>query len=77
MTEHESTGCKCFLPSCLRTGPIRTFKLKGIKTLIECAAERNDQETLTKMQATLDSEGEQASVSLHKGVIAHTHPGIT
>ena len=67
MTERGSTGCKCFLPSCLRTGPIRTFKLKGIKTLIECAAERNDQETLTKMQATLDSEGEQASVSLHKG----------
>ena len=30
-------------PSCMRSGPLNTFKLQGVKRLIECAADRHDQ----------------------------------
>ena len=42
------------------------FKVQAIKKLIECAIARYDDETRTKVQAVLDSQGEQASVELHK-----------
>ena len=44
-----------------------------VKRLIECAADWNDQETLTRIQAILDSEGEQASWTPQKAVITHLH----
>ncbi len=56
------TGTKC----CLRSGPMRTFKVKGIEMVLKCAAERNDEETIVKMQAVLDGEGQLAAVTLHK-----------
>ncbi len=30
---------------------MRTFKVKGIEMVLKCAAERNDEETIVKMQA--------------------------
>ncbi len=60
------TGTKCFLPSWLRSGPMRAFKVKGIEMILNSAAERNDEETIVKMQAVLDGEGQLAAVTLHK-----------
>ena len=54
---------KCLLPTCNRSGPLNTFKVQAV---IECATEQHDDETGNKMQACLDSQGEQASVKLHK-----------
>ncbi len=45
---------------------MRTFKVKGIEMVLKCAAERNDEETIVKMQAVLGGEGQLAAVTLHK-----------
>ena len=37
-----------------------------MKRLIECATERHDNESRSKVQAILDSQGEHASVEVHK-----------
>ena len=57
---------KCLLPTCNRSGPLNTFKVQAVKKLIECATEQHDDETCNKMHAILDSQGEQASIKLHK-----------
>ena len=57
---------KCLLPTCSKSGPLTTFKLPAVKKLIDCATERQDDETRRRMQSILDSKGEQASVELHK-----------
>ena len=57
---------KCLLPTCRRSGPLIIFRVKADRKLIECATERHDDETRSKVQAILDSQGEQASVQLHK-----------
>lgn len=57
---------KCLIPTCSRSGQLKTFKLQGVKRLIECATERHDNETRSRVQAILDSQGEQASVEVHK-----------
>ena len=57
---------KCLLPTCRRSGPLIIFRVKAVRKLIECTTERHDDETHSKLQAILDSQGEQASVQLHK-----------
>ena len=57
---------KCLLPTCSKSGRLSIFKLQAVKKLIECAVERHDLEIRDKMQGILNSQGEQASVQLHK-----------
>ena len=57
---------KCLLPTCSKSGRLTIFKLQAVKKLIECAVERHDLEIRDKMQDILNSQGEQASVQLHK-----------
>lgn len=57
---------RCLLPSCKSSGSLKTFKIQAVKKLIECAAERGDGETYDNLQTILSSQGEQASVQLHK-----------
>ena len=57
---------KCFLPTCSKSGQLKTFKLQAVKKLIECAKERYDDETRNRLQAILESEADKASVEIHK-----------
>lgn len=65
MAENIVTHEKC-LPNCSSYGPLQKFKLRGIQKLIECARERHDDYTQNRMQAIWDSQGDEASVELHK-----------
>lgn len=56
----------CLLPNCSGCGPLQLFKVRGIKKLIDCATERHDDKIHSTLQSTIDSQGEQASVELHK-----------
>jgi hypothetical protein len=66
MAEAVINDGRCLLPTCSSPGPHTTFKLQAVKKLIDCATERHDNETRHRMQTMLDSQGEQASVELHK-----------
>ena len=57
---------KCLLSTCSKSGPLQTFKLQAVKKIIESSILRHDDETRNRMQAIFDSQGEQASVELHK-----------
>ena len=57
----------CLLPTCSKSGQLNTFKLQAVNKLIESATDRHDDATRIRIQAVLDSEGEQATVELHKG----------
>ena len=59
-------SAKCLLPNCSGCGSLQLFKVRGIKKLIDCATERHDDKIRTTLQSTIDSQGEQASVELHK-----------
>ncbi len=50
---------------------MRAFKVKGIEMILNSAAERNDEETIVKMQAVLDGEGQLAAVTLHKSQLLY------
>ena len=55
---------KCLLSTCTKSGQLRGFKLQGVKRLIECATQRQDNQTLVLLQNNLDSQGEEASVEV-------------
>ena len=57
---------RCLLQSCSKSRSLKTFKIQAIKKLIECAVERGGDETSNNLQAILNTQGEQASVELHK-----------
>ena len=65
MAELGLTG-RCFLPNCGNSGSLKTFKIQAIKKLTECAVERSDDETSDNLRTILNTQGEQASVELHK-----------
>lgn len=67
MTAAEVPGGKCLLPT--YTGfvsPWQPFKVRGVKKLIECATERQDNETCNFMKCIFYSQGEKATFQLHK-----------
>ncbi len=66
MADTVSDVGKCCIPTCFKSGQLKTFKLQGVKRLLECVTERHDNETQSRVQAILDSQGEQASVEVHK-----------
>ncbi len=66
MADAQIHDGKCLLSTCSKPGPLKTFKLRAVKKVIECAIERHDDATCSKIQAVLDSQGEQASIDLHK-----------
>ena len=57
---------RCLLPNCNKNGPLKALKLQAVKKRIQSATERGDNDTLCKLQAILDSQGENASVDVHK-----------
>ena len=64
---------KCLLSTCNKSGPLQTFKLQAVKKIIESSILRHDDETRNRMQAIFDSQGEQASVELHKKLLLLIH----
>ena len=66
MTSLSLDESECLLPKCKKSGPLQQFKLRGVKKLLDCAVERNDDDIRNKIQTILDSQGEDASVELHK-----------
>ena len=67
MSDIVSDAGKYLIASCSESGQLKTFKPQGVKRLIiECATERHDNETHSRVQAILDSQGEHASVEVHK-----------
>ena len=66
MTSLSLDEGECLLPKCKKSGPLQQFKLRGVKKLLDCAVERNDDDIRNKIQTILDSQGEDASVELHK-----------
>ena len=66
MAEVATVDNRYIPPTCSQSGPIKTFKDEAIKNVIRCAIERHDSVTRSKMQLVLDSQGEHASVQLHK-----------
>ena len=57
---------KCLLSTCSNSGQLQTYKKQGLLKVIECAFQRQDGEMRTTVQAVLDSQGEQASMEMHK-----------
>jgi len=55
-----------YLATCSKSGQLTKFKLQAVNKLIQCAAERHDDETRDKLLTILNSQGEHASVELHK-----------
>ena len=65
MAELELSS-KCLLPSCSNSGSLKTFKIQAVKKLIECSVERGDDKTSAILGAILNTQGDKASVELHK-----------
>uniref|UniRef100_UPI00358EDAF7 uncharacterized protein isoform X2 n=1 Tax=Myxine glutinosa TaxID=7769 RepID=UPI00358EDAF7 len=53
---------KCLVPTSSRSGPLQTFKLRGVKKVIHLATERDDDKTRNRMQAILDSQEKQVKL---------------
>ena len=66
MAEIGISADRCILSNCSSSGSLKTFKLQAVKRLIECAVERGDDEIHDKLQTMLNSQGEQASIQVHK-----------
>ena len=65
MEDTAADAGKCSLSSGRASGRLKTFKLQGINRLLECAIERDDHETITRLQKILDSQSEAASAEIH------------
>jgi len=59
-------GETCLLPICREKGPHQTVRVQGIRTMIQRSKERGDDDVHVKLQAILDSQGENSSVECHK-----------
>lgn len=62
----SANAAKCILSTCSVTGPLTTFKKPGLLKAIDCAIQRQDEETRSALQSILDTKGDQASVEVHK-----------
>lgn len=62
-----AASSRCLLPVCHGGQEKVSFTVVGIKKLISCAKSRGDRELETKLQNIVDTDGNEANISCHKG----------